>query len=667
MKLAALVMAVSLAVPAAGRAQGTPARGLQPAAPASQKMAQAYEQFLLARHLEDADDVTGAIAAYRRAMDLDPSAADIPAELAALYLRQDRLPEAESAAEAALKIAPANPEANRVLGLIYATGGENRRQGAQRPAGAASAENVAKAIGHLELAIARPIAEADLNARATLARLYVRAGSFDKAIPLLTDLVRGQSGWLEGPLLLAEAYLGSGRTKDAIDWLEGQVADDPRLLPTLADFYERERRWTDAARTYGLAVQLAPRNAELRTRYASALLNSGGRDAMRQARDVLRDVTSARSTDARALYLLSEAERRLGEYQAAEATARRLIAAQNGRSVYGFYALAAALEGRRQYRATVDALAPAIADIRTQPGDHAADLGLLLPHLGFGYQQLGQHDQAVAAFDEAHRLQPNDQAVTGYLIEANLAAKRLGAAVEIARQAREGHPDDLRLARLLAQALHQDGKVDQGISVLEDAVKAHADEPPAYMALAQLYSDASRGDQAVRVLQDAQIRFPSNNAIVFELGAVFDRQKRFVDAEAAFQVVIAREPDHAQALNYLGYMLAERGERLDESVGYVKRALQIDPDNGSYLDSLGWAYFKANKLDLAEDNLRRAAEQLVTNSVIQDHYGDLLSKLGRNEDAIAAWTRALSGDGDSIDRPGIYGKIRTARQRLGRR
>ena len=148
---------------------------------------------------------------------------------------------------------------------------------------------------------------------------------------------------------------------------------------------------------------------------------------------------------------------------------------------------------------------------------------------------------------------------------------------------------------------------------------------------------------------------------------MFDRQKRFVDAEAAFQVVIAREPDHAQALNYLGYMLAERGERLDESVGYVKRALQIDPDNGSYLDSLGWAYFKANKLDLAEDNLRRAAEQLVTNSVIQDHYGDLLSKLGRNEDAIAAWTRALSGDGDSIDRPGIDGKIRTARQRLGRR
>jgi tetratricopeptide (TPR) repeat protein len=111
-------------------------------------------------------------------------------------------------------------------------------------------------------------------------------------------------------------------------------------------------------------------------------------------------------------------------------------------------------------------------------------------------------------------------------------------------------------------------------------------------------------------------------------------------------------------------MLAERGERLDESVDYLKKALQIEPDNGSYLDSLGWAYFKSDKLDLAEDNLRRAADQLKTNSVIQEHYGEVLFKLGRFDDAIAAWTRALNGDGDSIDRADIDKKIKAARQKL---
>ena len=111
------------------------------------------------------------------------------------------------------------------------------------------------------------------------------------------------------------------------------------------------------------------------------------------------------------------------------------------------------------------------------------------------------------------------------------------------------------------------------------------------------------------------------------------------------------DPDNAPTLNYLGYMLADRGERLDESVAFLKKALAIDPENGSYLDSLGWAYYKSNKFDLAVDNLKRAAGQLKSNSVIQDHYGDVLFKLGRYDEAIEAWTRALAGDGDSVDRP----------------
>ena len=147
---------------------------------------------------------------------------------------------------------------------------------------------------------------------------------------------------------------------------------------------------------------------------------------------------------------------------------------------------------------------------------------------------------------------------------------------------------------------------------------------------------------------------------------MFDKQKKFADAEAAFRQVLARDPDNAPALNYLGYMLADRGERLDESVTLIKKALDVDPDNGSYLDSLGWAYYKGAKLDLAEMNLKRAADQLRTNSVIQDHYGDVLVKLGRYDEAVAAWTRALAGDGDSILRADVDKKIRSAKQKTVR-
>jgi predicted Zn-dependent protease len=273
----------------------------------------------------------------------------------------------------------------------------------------------------------------------------------------------------------------------------------------------------------------------------------------------------------------------------------------------------------------------------------------------------------VATFEEARKLAPKDPTLTGYLIQAQMAAKNFTAAAELARLARADQPDNLGLARLEAEALRQSGRADEGVALLEGIVQKHSSDPEAYIALSQLYSDANRGAQAVKVLQDAQTKFPSQSALTFQLAAVLEKQKKHSESEAVFRQLIAREPDHHAALNYLGYMLADRGEKLDESVGLIRRALELEPDNGSYLDSLGWAYFKIGKLDLAEEHLKRAADQLVTNSVVQDHYGEVLARMGRFDQAIAAWTRALSGDGDSIDRGDIDRKIRSAKQKLPKR
>ena len=285
---------------------------------------------------------------------------------------------------------------------------------------------------------------------------------------------------------------------------------------------------------------------------------------------------------------------------------------------------------------------------------------------GFAYQELGDFDKAIAVFDEAHKLAPADAAVTAYLAQANLSAKKYGAVIDLTRKARATSPTELRLARLEAQALRQSGKGDEAVSVLQDFAKTQ-NTPEAHIALAQIYSESKRAPEAVKVLQDAQTKFPGDTTISFELGAVLDKQKKFTESEAAFRQILQKEPDNAPALNYIGYMLAERGERLTESVDLLKKALAIEPDNGSYLDSLGWAYYKADKLPLALDSLQRAADQLKANSVIQDHYGDVLFKLSRFDDAIAAWTRALSGDNDTIDRPGIDKKIKSAKQKLGKK
>ena len=150
---------------------------------------------------------------------------------------------------------------------------------------------------------------------------------------------------------------------------------------------------------------------------------------------------------------------------------------------------------------------------------------------------------------------------------------------------------------------------------------------------------------------------------MYVLAQVLESKGDRTGAEQALREMIARDPLDATALNYLGYMFAERGERLDEAVELVGRALRVEPDNPSFLDSLGWAYFQQGKIDLADSPLTRAAEKLPNSSVVQDHLGDLRFTQKRFADAVAAWKKSLGGDGESIDRARIEQKIRDAQAR----
>jgi tetratricopeptide (TPR) repeat protein len=625
--------------------------------------AEAYREFLLARRLEDEGDSEGAVSAYERARAADPTSADIPAALADLHMREDRGAAAVVTAQEAIRIDPANREAHRVLGTIYASAATSevpRSPEARRT----QEETLRRAISHLEQSVARQPGEvaADVNVRAMLGRVYVIAGRYDDAIPVLTEILRQEPGWQEGVTLLVDTYAAANRTDEAVKWLEDAVLFNPRLYATLGDFYGRVRRWADGAAAYEEALRLAPQSVELRARFASMLLNSGGRANATRARDVLREALGMRENDERALYMLSQAEMAIGDFAAAETTARRLIE-RNGENPRGYAALAEALSERNDYQGVVEELTPAIEKFRSLQ-DGSFPLAMLLPHLGFAHQQLEQHPAAVAAFEEVHKISPQDITLTGYLVQALIDARNFERAVTVARSARVDRADDLRLARLEAQALNAAGRSSEAVALFDELIGRQGDNPRVHMALASVYLEADRGDQAIKVLQDAQARFPQDADVTFELGAAFERQEQYPQAEAAFRQAIAIQPSHAAALNYLGYMFADRGERLAESVDLIKRALAVEPDNGSYLDSLGWAYFKDGQLTLAEEYLRRAADQLSSNSVIQDHLGDVLFSLERFEEAIAAWQQALSGDGGEIDADAITRKIDSARQQL---
>lgn len=612
-----------------------------------------YYEFLTARRLLGEGDAKGALAALERALAADPGSAEIRAEMASYYLRQDRLEDAEKAAREALARNGDSIEAHRVLGLLFAAYADNARG----PDLAKVPGYLKEAIEHLEKVVPTAAGATDLSAQYNLGRLYLRNGDSEKAVDALRRVVDQNPSWSQARLALAQALSDANQSEAAIETLKPAAEEEPRLNATLGQFYERAGRYAEAAEAYTKALAAAPTSRDLKLRLASVLLSAPGRENAAKAVEILSPLVQQNPKDVRALYLRSQAHRRAGNLAAAESDGRAAMAADRT-SVSGAFALAQVLAQQHRHADVIALLEPIVA----APG-RGAEIVTLLQYLSFAYQSMGQHQKAIDALVRAQTLTPDEPTVDLYLIQAYLGAKKYADAAALAAEAQKKYPNQQRITRLHARALFKTGAASRALALLEANVKANPDDSGAYLALADMYADAGRVDDAVKLLDRASERIPKDASLPFQQGSILEKADRFADAERAFQRALELEPDNADALNYLGYMLADRGQRLDDAVRFVTRALELDPNNPSYLDSLGWAQFKRGDLAPAEQNLTRAAAALPRNSVIQDHLGDLLARLGRTKDAASAWTRALEGDGDDLKRANVEKKIRDIQKR----
>ena len=661
---AAAVVGILAASPAAAGQAG----GARPSAPVRQApaptvspKAEAYYQFMLGRHLEGEGEIGGAIKAYDEASTFDPKSAEIVAELAGLYARENKVREAIDSAQAALAIDRDNVSANRILGILNAS--IARIDEGTGPLDAEGTTYASKAAEHLEVARSHSeIPEPGLEMM--LGRVYTRMGQRDKAIGVLSRVIVDDPGQPEPVRLLLQLYQQAGRDTDAIALLESVAADQPSFCAPLGDLYTKQHRWNDAARAFEQAMAQGAGGPDVRAQLATAWLSGGDPGKWNRAVELLEQVRKEDPANPHLLYLLARAQEIVGRLDQAEATARALMTIAPG-SVTGPYALADVLDRKRQFQQVVATLAPIVEKQAASGAGLGPEYAPLLLRLGMAWFELGEGDRALAVLEQARAAsgsQPNPL-IDLSILQAQLAARHYTEAAALASKLRASRPGDLRVLRLSADALRQIGQVDEGAALLTAVCEQHPDEVTPYLALAEFDLQAARYEAALGVLDRATAKFPSSADVVFETGAVLARQKRFADAEQKFRDVLAQDPRHAAALNSLGYMLADRGEHLDESIGYIKRALEIDPYNGAFLDSLGWAYFRQNKLDLAEENLTKAAGQRVRDSAVQDHFGDLLSKLGRYQAAASAWQRALDGDMEQVDRAALEKKLRSARDK----
>jgi tetratricopeptide (TPR) repeat protein len=620
MRTAALVFLLGLVAPSLVHTE--PVQAASPAPPS----AQAYYEFLLGRHLEGQGDEAAALEAFKRAMAADPKSAEIRAEIAGFYARQNKADEAIEHAEQALKIDPSSTEAHRILGLVFAAWSDGS---VDPPAGRSRQQLRGDAIEHLSKIMDTPAVATDLSVQVTLGRLYMRSGEPEKAIPVLEGVVSQAPISPEPYMLLSDARLAVGRVEEAAQALQMAAEIDPRRYSSLGELYERLGRWTDAAEAYSNAVAaLRSPSRDLRMRMIGALLNVHEEAATIRARDALTELLTTSPQDTRALYLLSMASRQLGDLPAAEEAARKMLAIDQS-SVTALYALSQVFFAQRDTRKVIDLLTPFSKDAVTRAKGNESDAAMVMAQLGFAHLQEGDAQQSIAAFTLAKNFAPKNPTYDAYLVQAHVSAKQHAKAAELAEDGLTRHPGDSRLLTLRADAL-----VGLG-----------------------------RRDEAVKLLQEARNQAPEEDDITLKLGAVFEEAGKIDEAEREFRRLIERDPLNAAALNYLGYMLADRGLRLAEAITLIERALKVEPDNPAYLDSLGWALFKSGKAEEAETPLRKAASVATNESVIQDHFGDVLARRGKPAEAIAAWERALKGSGEGIDRAAVEKKIKDTRAR----
>jgi Flp pilus assembly protein TadD len=129
---------------------------------------------------------------------------------------------------------------------------------------------------------------------------------------------------------------------------------------------------------------------------------------------------------------------------------------------------------------------------------------------------------------------------------------------------------------------------------------------------------------------------------MFRLGSALERTGKIDEAAAVFDQILKIRPDDANTLNYLGYMYADKGIKLAQARQMLERAVALDPQNGAYLDSLGWVCFRMNDLREAEKFLSRAAAKIPSDATVQEHLGDLEARRGQMAEAVVHWKRSLT-------------------------
>jgi len=622
----------------------------QPAQSSNHKAdrAAAYYHYTLAHMYEEQVAVYGrsdlankAIEEYRQAIDADPTSEYLTAGLAELYAKTGRIRDAVLEAQDIIKRDPNNLEARKLLGRIYL------RSLGDMQASNNGSQNVLKlAIEQYEQIV--KIEPDNVEDHLLLGRLYSLNKDLQKAENEFKTAVKLQPDSEEAVTTLAYLYNEEGDTSRATQVLSAipEASRSAKLYSALGYTYEQQKQYKNAISAYRHAIEVDRDNLDAIRGLAQNLMNDGQADAALEQYKVIAD---ANPEDAQTYVRIAEIYRKQGKFDLALESLKKAESMVQD-SVEVPYSMAAVYQAQGRFDEASQILQNLVKKTEKTDGNYNQsernNRAVFLERLGSVYRDQGNTQLAVDTFRKLLVLS-DENAVRGYqqIIDTYRESKQWQQATAVAKEATQKLPNNRDLRMVLDGQLADTGEPDKALKDVRSMLKGTPEDREVYITLAQMNTRLKRWNEAEEALGKAEqlSTKPEDKAYVYFLrGSTYERQKKFEQAEEMFRKVLANDPQNAMTLNYLGYMLADRGIKLDEALGYIKKAVELDPSSGAYLDSLGWAYFKMGKYELAEENLIKASQRINTDPTVQDHLGDLYQKTGRLKLAAAHWERALN-------------------------
>jgi tetratricopeptide (TPR) repeat protein len=642
--------------------------------------AAAYYHFSLAHMYEEqvasygrSELANRAIEEYRLAIDADPTSEYLTSGLAELYARTGRIRDAVVEAQDILKRDPNNLEARRLLGRIYL------RSLGDMQSGNGSQSVLKLAIEQYEQIVR--LQSDSMEDHLLLGRLFRLNNDLQKAENEFKTAVRLQPGSEEAVTTLAYLYNELGDTTRATQVLAAvpDAARSAKLYSALGFTYEQQKQYKNAIEAYRHAIELDRDNLDAIRGLAQNLLNDGQTDA---ALDQYKVIADANPEDAQTYVRIAEIYRKQGKYDTALDNLKKAETMVQD-SIEVPYNISAIYQAQGRY----DEAAQVIKDLlkKSEKPDAAnytqsekSNRAVFLERLGTIYRDQGNNQAANETFRQIIALGGDDNVERGYqqIIDTWREAKEWQKATDAAKEASAKLPNSRDLKMVLAAQQADMGDGDRALKNVQALLKGLPEDRAVYITLAQMNTRLKRYPEAEEALDKAEqlsTKQDDKEYIWFLRGSTFERQKRYTDAEVQFKKVIASDPQHAMALNYLGYMLADQNTKLDEALGYIKRAVDIDPTNGAYLDSIGWAYFRLGKYEMAEESLIKASQKINTDPTVHDHLGDLYQKTGRLkqaathwERALVEWNRTIPAEVDQTDIARVQKKLDSAKVKLAK-